>query len=214
MKKSLRGGLPLNLQMFAESQNNTQTDSNASNEQLEHEEEESETEEKHFTQEEVDSIVADRLKRERENSNKKRQEEIDAAVKKALEREKSLAKMTDAEKREQELLEREQAIAEREAEADYKELLSDTKNNLVDRELPSDLAELIVVKGDVDATLERIKLIETIIKQRDAERDKARLRQNDPKMGAGNISDNLSEGAKKALERSKVKEKPVVSNWG
>lgn len=212
MQKRTR--IPFNLQMFASSPEGQ----SASNDPVETEaietEEEVETDEKLFREDEVNAIVADRLKREREKSNKKQQQAIEEAVKNALEREKSLSKMTDAEKLDQELKEREQAIADREAEADYKELLSDAKNTLVDRELPSELAELIVVKGDVELTHERIKLVEEIIKARDAERDKARLRQKDPKIGSQVGSETLSEGARAAKERNERKQKPVVSNWG
>ncbi|MGF3075736.1 capsid assembly scaffolding protein Gp46 family protein [Facklamia sp. P12955] len=214
MKKKLRG-LPLNLQLFADS--TEPTDQNASNDQEEevnNDETNVDEGEKKFSQEELNTVVEERLKRERETANKKQKEAIDKAVKEALAKEKTLAKMSDAEKREQELKDREVEIAAREAEADYKELLSDTKNVLADKQFPTELAELIVVKGDVEETNERINRFEEIIKQRDAERDKARLRQKDPRVGGQSSSSNLSEGARIAKERNEKQQKPVVSNWG
>lgn len=124
--------------------------------------------EKTFTQEEVNKIIADRLAREKEKAEKKQEEA------------KKLAKMNAEEKAKYELEKRESEIAKREAELNVRELTAEAKDILVDKGLPTDLHTLINYEN-ADTVKESIDVIEKSIQKAVELAVSERLKGNAPK---------------------------------
>ena len=111
------------------------------------------TNEKTFTQDELDKIVQDRIARETKKIIKEQRDKYDAE---RLESER-LAQLTEterakalADKREKELEEKEQQLREKEAKLERSELLNQTKDILADKDLATSFAD-ILTRNAVDA---------------------------------------------------------------
>lgn len=128
---------PLNLQMFAEGDNNgeegatTQATQNSNT----GENKGNTSEVKTFTQEEMDNIIKGRLARERKAWEKELTEKQTEADR--------LAKMTDDEKRAYQSKKREKDLDAREAAITKRELTAQAKATLEGKGLPQSLAELL-----------------------------------------------------------------------
>lgn len=132
----------LNLQLFAEEQEET-------------EEETQEETEKTFTQDDVDSIITKRLEREQKKWEKNLTEKIEKERKEA----ERLAKLS-AEEKEKEVLEKtKKEIEKTKNNLKKRELLLDAKDVLSDKALPVNFAERLLGE-DAESTMDNIKAFE------------------------------------------------------
>lgn len=110
---------------------------------------------KQFSQEDVDKLISDRLKR----AEAKKQGDIDAAVKKAIADYDRKAKMTEAERAAEASKERESELTKREHELAVRENTARAKEILSDKNIPTSLVKYIAT-ADADETDENIAAFE------------------------------------------------------
>ena len=114
-----------------------------------------ETGKKQFSQEDVDKIISDRLKK----AERKKQDEIEAQVKKAIADYDRKAKMTEAERAAEASKERESELTKREHELAVRENTARAKEILTDKQIPTSLVKYIAT-ADADETDENIAAFE------------------------------------------------------
>lgn len=110
---------------------------------------------KKFTQDEVDKLISERLKR----AEAKKAGDIDAAVKKAIADYDRKAKMTEAERAAEASKEREDELTKRERELAIRENTARAKEILSDKNIPTSLVKHIAT-ADADETDENIAAFE------------------------------------------------------
>lgn len=110
---------------------------------------------KKFTQDEVDKLISERLKR----AEAKKAGDIDAAVKKAIADYDRKAKMTEAERAAEASKERENELTKRERELAIRENTARAKEILSDHNIPTSLVKHIAT-ADADETDENIAAFE------------------------------------------------------
>ncbi|WP_027701815.1 DUF4355 domain-containing protein [Metaclostridioides mangenotii] len=165
--------------------------------------------EKTFTQEELDKIVQDRIARESKKLNKELQSKME---KEKLESER-LAKLTEderakvlAEKRVKELEEREKQIQEKEQELERVKLLNMSKDILADKSLSTTFAD-ILTQNAKDA-----EEITTNINTFEKEFMKAvEIGVNERLKGSSPLSS--TKGGVKKFDLSNMTEKEINDNW-
>lgn len=109
-----------------------------------------------FNQEQVDSIIAERLKKEREASEKT----ITQKVKEAQEEAERKAKLSADERAEEERKSREAETSKRETELSLREARIEAKDILQEKGIHADLVDF-VVNPSLDVTKENIAKLET-----------------------------------------------------
>lgn len=110
---------------------------------------------KKFTQDEVDKLISERLKR----AEAKKAGDIDAAVKKAIADYDRKAKMTEAERAAEASKERESELTKRERELAVRENTARAKEILSDKNIPTSLVKYIAT-ADEDETDDNIAAFE------------------------------------------------------
>ena len=128
---------------------------------------------KTFTQDELNAILDKRLKRERDEAEKRTQAAITEAQK--------LAKMSADERAEHEKQAHEKALADREAEITKRELRAEAKSQLSDKGLPIELAEILPYT-DADTTNAAIVATEKVFRLAVEKGVTERLKGNAPKV--------------------------------
>ena len=106
---------------------------------------------KQFSQEDVDKIISERLKK----AERKKQDEIEAQVKKAIADYDRKAKMTEAERAAEASKERENELTKRERELAVRENTARAKEILSDKQIPTSLVKYIAT-ADADETDDNI----------------------------------------------------------
>ena len=107
---------------------------------------------KQFSQEDVDKIISERLKK----AEAKKQGDIDAAVKKAIADYDRKQKMSEAERAAEASKEREDELTKREREIAIRENTARAKEILSDRNIPTSLVKYIAT-DDADETDENVE---------------------------------------------------------
>ena len=136
--------LKLNLQHFAEE--NTESTENQ-------QEEEQDT--TVFTQSEVDSQISKAVHSALEKREAKHKQELQEKINEALAEKERLSKLSEKERKEEEMTQREKEIAEREAKLQRQELKSDAIAVLHENNLPKEFADFLLA-DDAENTLENI----------------------------------------------------------
>ena len=112
-------------------------------------------EDKKFTQEQVDSMISERLKKEGERTQK----QIDDAIAKATKDAEEKAKLSSEEREKADREERDRKTAEREKELSLREARIEAKDILQSKGIDSELVEF-VVDADLDKTKANIDKLE------------------------------------------------------
>ena len=129
-----------------------------------------------FTQEDVDRIVADRIKRERHNQ----QQALAQARDEARAEGQRLAQMNEAERAEhdaQAAREREETLRTREAELTRRELRAEAVETLAARDLPQELAQMLNYT-DAEACAQSIDELERVFRSAVQKGVDARIRES------------------------------------
>ena len=127
------------------------------------------------------------LQKERE----KRDAEIEARVQKALQEDKRLSKLSEAEKQEEKLKQREQKLVEREKEIQAAQVRSDAINELSNRKIDTNFVDFLAT-DDADETFDNIKKFNDLLDEVINEAVKASTRQDPPTRGGYKLGDGKS----------------------
>jgi len=201
MKKAINDSLKLNLQFFADGEDNPQDQDTGDSGEVEVEEVTLSTEE---LQKKIESESDRKLAKVLEKKQKEWQEKQEQAIQEALERHERLSKLSEKERKEQELSEKEKELQKRIAEIERKELKADAVADLSEKGFPSEyngfLADILLAEN-AEKTLEKINKFKEMTDKMFNQMVKEHLRQETPKAGATTLSKgvpSLSELAQKA----------------
>ena len=163
MLQNIEPKFKMNLQLLASDEGSEGTDTT---EQTEGTDAGVETNEKTFTQADIDKIVNERLAREKKKIEKANEEKFQAQLKAQLEESEKLAKMSEAERlkaqaeKERKQFESERAKFESEMKAFNEErMLNTTMKTLAEKNLPVEFAQFLKV-DNADDIMENISVFE------------------------------------------------------
>lgn len=122
-----------------------------------------------------------------EKKEKEWKEQQAQAIQDALAEKERLSKLSDKERKDEELTQREKDIEKRLKDIERKELLSDAVADLNKKELPTEFAEVLLGE-DAESTLENINNFKTAFDKAVNEVVKEKLRQDTPPAGGGTSS--------------------------
>lgn len=197
IKKAINDSLKLNLQFFAEGEDNPQDQDTGDSGEVEVEEVTLSAEE---LQKKIESESDRKLAKVLEKKQKEWQEKQEQAIQEALERHERLSKLSEKERKEQELSEKEKELQKRIAEIERKELKADAVADLSEKGLPAEFADFLLA-DNAENTLENINTFKKAFDEAVNAAVKEQLRQETPKAGATTLSKgvpSLSELAEKA----------------
>lgn len=183
-------GLPLNLQFFGGDGGGDGDDSGTNGGENPGKNGDSPEDNKkiELTQEELDKKIESEADRKLNSALQKKQQEWDSQLQEkidsALEEQKRLSKLSEEERKNEELSIKEKKLLEREAEIARKELLSDAKDDLVEKGLPTSFAEVLLGEN-AEKTLENINNFKTAFDEAVNAAVKEKLRQDTPPAGSG-----------------------------
>jgi len=188
--------LPLNLQFFSEDNTNDESTENNTDEQVTL----SKSELAKMIESERDKHAAKVLERK----NAEFEKTIEQRVNEALEKDKRLSKLSEAERKAEELSEKEKDLARREAEIARTQVKSDVINELSTRKLPTELAEFITL-DDNEKALEQINSMSKLIDEIKREAVKEATRQTPPGTGSTVFGSNKSSDGKSLADKFRAK---------
>ena len=190
--------LKLNIQFFAEPETDPPGDSGGKepdNETLTLTAEE--------LQKRIESESDKKLDKVLQKEREKRDAEIEKRVQKALEDDKRLSQLSDAERQAEELTQREQDLINRENKIRLSEIKSDAINELSTRKVDTRFVDYLLT-DDADATFENIKNFNELLDEAINEAVKASTRQEAPRNGGYKLGDKrTSDQSTVELARSK-----------
>jgi hypothetical protein len=180
--------LKMNLQFFADDNEDTETEET---ETTENENEENEQEETTFSQADVDREISKAVDKALKKREAKHQSELSDAVKKALDEEKQLSKLSEKERKDAEMTKREKDLADRENEIARKVMRSEAVDDLQEKSLPSEFADFLLGE-DAEKTLENINTFKKTFDEAVNAAVKEKLRQDTPPAGGGSFKNGKS----------------------
>jgi len=152
-------------------------------------------EELKLTQEELDKKIEAESDRKLASALQKKQQEWEAQLQQKIEdaRKESerLAKLSEKERKDEELKKREKDIADRLAELERKELKADAIADLTEKELPSTFADFLLA-DNAENTLKNINAFKEAFDKAVNEAVKVKLRQDTPPGGGGTPGKNVN----------------------
>lgn len=126
------------------------TEPQVNEEDVQQDDEQSQSEPEMISIEEADKRVEQEAERRLAKARKSWEAKFEERLEEAKSEGEKLAKMTAAEKEKAEQAKREEAFKQREAELNKRELTATVKDILIDKELPTDLTDILVKSGDAD----------------------------------------------------------------
>lgn len=172
-------GLPLDLQYFAEETPPDPQDENGNGDGGEEKTPEQIELEKKIEAESDRKLASAKKKWEKEQETK-----IQEAIKTALAEKERLSKLSEKERKEEELSTREKEIADRLAELERKELKADAIADLNEKGLPKEFADFLLA-DNAENTLKNINAFKEAFDKAVNETVKEKLRQDTPPAGGG-----------------------------
>lgn len=154
-----------------------------------------------FTQEQqehVNRLVAQAKSKAKDEAKKDREE----AIKEALAKEKDYAKLSEKERERQEFEDERQKFEQEKEAFEYRHLVLDVKQDLAEKDLPSEFAEFLAVKGDSEQSLENVGAFKKAFDKAVEKAVKESVKQPSPKEGGIGQSDANNLGARLAKQRT------------
>lgn len=148
---------------------------------------------------ESDRKLASALKKKEEEWKTLTQQQIEDAI---AEKER-LSKLSEKERKDEELSKREKELADRLAEIERKELKADAIADLSEKGLPADFADFLLAE-DAEKTLENINNFKTAFDNAVNEAVKEKLRQDTPKLGGGNIKNSKTPSVAELAQKHRL----------
>lgn len=139
-------------------------------------------ENKTFTQSEVDSQISKAVDSALKKREAKHQEDLQKAIDDAIAEKERLSKLSEKERKDEELSQREKELADRLAEIERKELKADAIADLTEKNLPIEFADFLLA-DDAENTLANINTFKTAFDLAVNEKVKEKLRQDTPPSG-------------------------------
>lgn len=137
-------------------------------------------------QKRIESESDRKLAKALEKKQKEWEQQQEKAIKEALEKHERLSKLSEKERKEEELTQKEKELAEKEAEIARKILRSEAVEDLQEKGLPANFADFLLAE-DAEKTLENINNFKKAFDEAVNAAVKERLRQDTPPAG-GRIS--------------------------
>lgn len=161
MKKYLQDKLAMNLQFFADPEDDQEEPEGADGSDGSAGDGDDDNDKIVFdSQEDLDKVIAGRVAKAEKSLKKQFNETLSDEVQKALKEEKDLSKLSKEDRDKVELAKREQKIADKEKAIALREQLSQAVEELQERNLPKTMAHRLVDE-DAEKTLENIKAFES-----------------------------------------------------
>lgn len=173
--------LPLNLQFFAE---DPPSDPPADPEDPPADEPKEKTPEEIALEKKIEAESDRKLESAKQKWEVDQQSKIDKAVADAVAEKERLSKLSEKERKDEELSTREKALEKRLADIERKELLADAVSDLSKKELPTSFAEVLLGEN-AEKTLENINGFKTAFDDAVNVAVKEKLRQDTPPAGGG-----------------------------
>lgn len=137
-----------------------------------------------FTQSEVDSRISKAVESALSKTKSKLESEYSQKIEEAKKEAERLAKLSEKERKDEELKLREEQLTNRLKELEQKELKSDAISDLSTKGLPPTFADFLV-QSDAETTLKNINTFKEAFDNAVNEAVKEKLRQDPPKTGGG-----------------------------
>lgn len=135
-----------------------------------------------FTQSEVDSQIGKAVDKALTNRDTKHKQDLEKAVQDALAEKERLSKLSEKERKEDELTQREKDINDRLAEIEHKELKADAVSDLTEKGLPATFADFLLA-DNAENTLSNINEFKQAFDDAINAQVKEKLRQDTPSEG-------------------------------
>ena len=151
-KQASENMLKMNIQLLAEGEEKNTNNNSDFNENVQDDtniDTKKQEAEKTFTQEDIDRIISKKFKQWEKNKAKEK-EEIEEAER--------LKRMSQAERQQKELDDKIKKIEKMEADMARKDLNNQVVKELASRDLPIEYAEFVMVEGNADETMDRLKI--------------------------------------------------------
>lgn len=142
---------------------------------------------KTFTQAEIDAQISKAVDTALKRQRAKLDQEIADRIENERKEAERLAKLSENERKDEEMKKREKDIADRLAELERKELKADAISDLNQKGLPSEFADFLLAE-DAEKTLENINAFKEAFDKAVNEAVKEKLRQDTPKLGGNKLS--------------------------
>lgn len=143
-------------------------------------------------------LASAKVKWEKEQEAKTQQ-----LIKDALAEKERLSKLSEKERKDEELSKREKDIADRLAEIERKELKADAIADLSEKGLPTDFADFLLAE-DATKTLENINAFKTAFDTAVNEAVKEKLRQETPKAGGGGFNNKTAPSVAELAQKHRL----------
>ena len=208
MKREIDGALKMNLQEFAE-EDTTSNDKDSGEGADEKKSDKNSDKKLEMTEAEYEKKVEAEADRKLESALKKKrsewQKEMDKKIQDAIEEKERLSKLSEKERKEEQLSKREKELADRLAELERKELRADAVGDLREKGLPVEFADTLLGEN-AEKTLENINAFKKAFDEAVNDAVKGKLRQDTPSAGASKGSDNKIQSI---AEMRNKQDKPV-----
>ncbi|MBU8567580.1 DUF4355 domain-containing protein [Virgibacillus pantothenticus] len=192
--------LPFDLQFFAEDPpSDPPADSDGG--------QDGEPEKVELTTEELKKKIEAESDRKLAKVLEKKQKEWDSLteqkIQAALKEKERLSKLSEKERKEEELSKREQEIEKRLKEIELKELKADAVSDLADKGLPADFADFLLAEN-AEKTLENINSFKQAFDEAVNETVKEKLRQNTPEVRNTKLGSSLSTSKAEMAKKARI----------
>ena len=162
--------------------------------------EDEEVEKVELTEEElakkIESESDKKLEKALKTARDKWESETNERIERELKEAESLAKLTEKERQEAEFAKREETLNARLKELEQREAVSEASKALVDKGLPTELAQYVIA-DEAEETLSNINALKETFDNAVSNKVKESLKQDAPKSGAEITSDPFTEALKK-----------------
>ena len=137
-----------------------------------------------FTQAEVDARISKAVESALNKTKSKLESEYSQKIEEAKQEAERLAKLSEKERKDEEMKQREEALTNRMKELEQKELKSDAISDLSKKGLPATFADFLV-QDNAETTLKNINTLKETFDAAVNEAVKEKLRQDPPRTGGG-----------------------------
>lgn len=198
--------LPLNLQMFADGEAEATNDEGVGSN-----EEDGETGFKPITDRSTfDSLTNKAVQSALAKQQKKFEADLQTRIDEALKKQKEYSQLSEEDRRTKELEDQKAKFEAEKAKFEYDKLLVQVMKDLSEKGLPTDVADIVAIKGDAEKSLENVTRLAKVIENAKAEERKLVIRQNDPGYGATGTSVQTNRGAELARKnKATTNSKPL-----
>jgi len=165
---------------------------------------------KTYTQAEVDALISKAAESYEDKIKTRLESELQPKIDEAIKEAQRLAKLSEEERLGEELKAAQKKLAEDRAALERDKLKIKIDAELLKRELPSSLSDMLLESGGWDKAYDQIEKIDKDMKAAVQKAVEAKYKKDPPSVSSGKkTGEEVNEFAKKANERAKVSEKAI-----